>query len=128
MAAAIGGSLGAVGLLLAGIGIYGVTAYMVTRRAREFGIRLALGATRGDIVRLVLVDGLWLVVAGSAIGLALAAAASHVVAGFLLGIGPVDPATFLGAAALFGAVGVGACYGSARRAMRIDPAGALRCE
>jgi len=126
--AAIAGSLGIVGVLLAAIGIYGVTAYAVTRRTREFGIRLALGAQRADIVGMVLGQGMRLAVIGSAIGLALSAAASHVLVGILFGVSPMDPVIFGGATTLFIAIGLAACYGPARRATKVDPLVALRYE
>jgi putative ABC transport system permease protein len=124
----VSGGLGLVGALLAAIGIYGVTAYAVTRRTREIGIRMALGARRADVVAMVLRQGIWLAVIGSTIGLLLAAGASRVLVGFLVGVAPLDPMVFGGAAALFAAVGLAACYVPARRATHVDPLAALRCE
>jgi predicted permease len=126
--ASVAGSLGLVGALLAAIGIYGVAAYAVTRRTREIGIRMALGAGRADVVAMVLRQGLWLAVTGSVIGLLLAAGASQALGGFLFGIPPLDPAAFGFAAVLFALVGLAACYVPARRATRIDPLTALRYE
>ncbi len=126
--ASISGSLGLVGLLLAAIGIYGVTAFAVACRLREFGIRLALGATRGDILRLVLRQGAWLITIGCAIGLTLGAGAGKILTGFLFGLPPLDPITFIGAAVLFAAIGLVACYGPARRATSVDPLTTLRHE
>ena len=126
--ASIAGSLGIIGVLLAAVGIYGVTAYAVTRRTREFGIRLALGAQRADIVRMVLRQGMRLAVIGAAIGLVLAEGASQVLVLFLFGVSPFDPVIFGGATALFIAIGLAACYGPARRATRVDPLTALRYE
>jgi predicted permease len=128
VAASVSGSLGLVGLLLASIGIYGVTAYAVTRRMRELGIRIALGATGADIVRMVLRQGLTLIVVGCALGLGLGAAVGRLLTGFLFGVPPLDPLTFSGAAALFAAIGLAACYGPARRATKVDPLMALRHE
>jgi len=128
VAASVSGSLGLVGLLLAAIGIYGVTAFAVTRRTREFGIRIAMGAQRRDIVGMVLRQGMSLTAIGCAIGLMLGAAIAQVLAGFLFGLPPLDPVTFAGAAALFAAIGLAACYGPARRATRVDPLAALRDE
>ncbi len=88
-------------MLLAAIGIYGVTAYMVTSRTREIGIRMALGARKGAVVHLVLRQGMMLTVAGAAIGLLLAAGASRLLGSLLFGVGATDPLTFIGAAALF---------------------------
>ncbi len=126
--ASISGSLGLVGLLLAAIGIYGVTAFAVACRSREFGIRLALGATRGDILRLVLRQGAWLMAIGCAIGLTVGAGAGKILTGFLFGLPPLDPVTFIGAAALFAAIGLAASYGPARRATSVDPLTTLRHE
>jgi putative ABC transport system permease protein len=128
LAVSVSGSLGLVGLLLAAIGIYGVTAYWVTRQTREIGIRLALGAERAEIVRMVLRQGLSIVAIGSVIGLALAAGAGQMLAGFLFGVPPFDLLTFGGAAVLFAAIGLAACYGPARRATKVDPIVALRCD
>jgi predicted permease len=128
LAASVSGSLGVVGLMLAAIGIYGVTAYAVTCRAREIGIRVAMGAQRWDIVGMVLRHGMWLVAVGSTIGLILAAAASRLLTRLLFGIPPIDPITFAGAATLFSVIGLVACYIPARRAMRVNPVEALRHE
>jgi predicted permease len=126
--ASVSGSLGIVGLLLAGIGIYGVTAYAVARRTREIGIRIALGAGPADIVRMVVREGVWLTLIGSAAGLLIAAAIGRVLAGFLFGIPPIDPLTFMGTTVLFAVIGLAACYAPVRRATRIDPTQALRSE
>jgi len=124
----VAGGLGLIGALLAAIGIYGVAAYAVTRRTREIGIRMALGARRADVVAMVLHQGVWLAVIGSAIGLLLAAGASRALVAFLFGVPPLDPLIFGGAAVLFAVVGLAACYWPARRATRIDPLTALRYE
>ena len=126
--AAVSASLGIVGLLLAAIGIYGVTAYAVTRRTREIGIHIAIGAQRRDIVRLVLRQGMVLTLAGSVIGLAVAASASRLLRALLFGVAPVDPIAFGGAALLFALIGLSACYVPVRRALRIDAMDALRYE
>ena len=128
IAVSVTGSLGIVALLLAAIGIYGVTAYAVTRRTREIGVRIALGAARGDIVRMVLRQGMSLAGIGAVIGLALAAAASRVLTSLLFGVPPLDPVTFAGTAVLFAVVGLAACYVPARRATRINAIEALRYE
>jgi len=126
--ASVAGGLGIVGLILAGIGIYGVTTFAVARRTREIGIRIALGATRTDVVRMVLREGLSLTLIGSAVGLLFAALVSRVLAAFLFGIPPVDPVTFTATTVLFAVIGLTACYVPVRRATRIDPTQALRCE
>ena len=128
VAASVAGSLGIVGLILTGIGIYGVTAYTVTRRTREIGIRIALGARTADVIRMVLREGVALTLIGSAIGVVLAAALSHVLAGFLFGIPPIDPITFAVTTVLFAAIGLAACYVPVLRATHIDPKQALRYE
>jgi ABC-type antimicrobial peptide transport system permease subunit len=115
-------------LLLAGIGIYGVTAYAVVHRTREIGIRLALGAQRTEVVGLILRQGMSLVAIGAAIGLTLAAGAGRLLTRLLFGIPPIDPLTFAGAAVLFAIVGLAACYVPARKATRIDAMEALRYE
>jgi putative ABC transport system permease protein len=124
----VAGGLGLIGALLAAIGIHGIAAYGVTRRTREIGLRMALGAQRGDVVAMVLHQGVWLAVIGSAIGLMLAAGASRALAAFLFGVPSLDPAVFGGAAVLFTLVALAACYMPARRASRIDPLTALRYE
>lgn len=128
ISAGVAAAAGALGLLLAAIGIYGVTAYVSTRRTREIGIRLAMGAQRSDVIAMVMRQGMSLVLIGSAIGLALAAASSRVLVGLLFGVPPLDPLTFGLAAVLLSAVGVAACYIPARRATRISAVDALRHE
>jgi predicted permease len=128
IATAVASTLGIVGLLLAGIGIYGVTAYLVTRRTREMGVRIALGAGRVDLVRMVLGEAMRLVVAGCAIGVLLAAAATRLLGSLLFGIRPLDPLTFGGAVVLLALVGLMASSVPVRRALRINPVEALRYE
>jgi predicted permease len=128
IAAAVAGSLGLVGLLLASIGIYGVTAYSVARRTREIGIRMALGADRSSVLALVLRQGFVLAAIGVAIGVGLSALASRLVESLLFGVPGVDPVTFAGACALFALVTLVATYIPARRAARVDPLRALRVE
>ena len=115
-------------LLLAAVGTYGVISYIVSERTHEIGIRLALGARGGLIVRTVLLQGLGLIVAGAAVGLVCAAVASRAMAGVLYGVRPTDPPTLAAVAVLLTAVGLFACYVPARRAVRVDPMIVLRCE
>ncbi len=113
-------------LLLSVVGLYGVMTYSVSRRASEIGIRMALGAQRGDILRMVLTEGLRLALAGIAIGAAGALALTRLLKTFLYATTPTDLAAYLGSAALLAAVALVACYVPARRAMRLDPASSLR--
>jgi len=115
-------------LLLAGLGIYGVISYMVSARTHEIGIRLALGAGRSDIVGMVLRQGLRLAVAGAAVGLFAASIVARLMARWLYGARTSDPITFAAVALLLIGVGALACYLPARRAIRVDPVTALRCE
>jgi predicted permease len=128
MAASVAGTLGIVGLLLCAIGIYGVTSYSVAQRTREIGIRVALGADRVDVIRLVLRQGLVLAAAGTAIGVVIAGAGSTFLESLLYGMRGLDPITFAGACLLFAAVTLVASYIPARRATRVDPMVALRNE
>ena len=128
VAAAVAGTLGSLGLLLAAIGIYGVTSYSVAQRVREIGVRMALGADRRTVLRLVLRQGLVLTLIGIGVGLAAGAAVSQLLRSLLFGISALDPLTFGGGAALFLVVALAASYGPARRATRVDPMMALRAE
>lgn len=115
-------------LVLAGTGIYGILANSVAERTREMGVRAALGASRGDLVALVLRRGLALTAAGVVVGLCGAALASRAVASLLYGTSPLDPATYAAVAALLLAIAVLACVAPARRAAGVDPMEALRSE
>jgi predicted permease len=123
-----GGALGIglVGLLLATMGIYGVVAYAVAQRTREIGIRMALGARRGDLARLILIQAMRPVALGVGLGLAGCAAVSRVLDSLLFGVSPLDPFVFGGVALFLAAVALLASYMPARRAMRVDPLLALR--
>lgn len=120
--------LGAVSLTLAALGVYGVTAYIASLRTREFGVRLALGASPGDLLRLVCREGLALAAIGIVAGLAVAAGAMRFLAGLLYGVGPFDPAIFTGVAVLLLGFVLLAAWFPARRAARTDPMAALRAE
>jgi predicted permease len=122
------GAFAIIALALAAVGLYGVTAYSISRRTRELGIRLALGATRLDVLALVVSHGAKLTLAGLAIGTIAALMMTQVMASLLYGIGPRDPLTFGGAALLLAGVGLLACFVPARRATRVDPAIALRAD
>jgi putative ABC transport system permease protein len=128
IAGTVAGSLGVVGLLLAAIGIYGVTSYNAARRAREIGIRVALGADRRSVLRLILRQGVVLTLFGLGIGLAAGAVVSLILRSLLVGVPALDPVTFGGGAALFLGVALAASYLPARRATRVDPIVALRAE
>jgi ABC-type antimicrobial peptide transport system permease subunit len=122
------GAFAALGLALACIGLYGLLSYEVGRRTREIGVRTALGAQRADVLVLVMRRGLAVVLLGSAAGVGAAAAATRLLGALLYGVRALDPLTFASAAALFVAVGLAACFLPASRAMRVDPAVALRWE
>ena len=119
---------GALALLLAAIGIYGVLSYSVAQRTREFGIRMALGAGARDLLRIVLSAGLKLMLSGTAIGLLAAAALSRLAASMLFGVRPMDPLTYAAAAAIVGLIATFAMMLPAMRAARLDPVDALRSE
>jgi ABC-type antimicrobial peptide transport system permease subunit len=117
---------GGLALLLASLGLYGVTSYSVNRRRAEIGIRMALGADASDVVRMVLTRVGVLVVIGVAIGTGASVWASRFVASFVYGFNATDPATFVGAALVLSLVAAAAGWLPARRASRIDPTSVLR--
>ncbi len=121
-------SFGLLTLLLASLGLYGVLSYGVTRRTQEIGVRMALGARRAEVMGSVLRQSLRLTIAGIALGLAGAAAVSRYLSGMLFEVAPLDPVAFLAVGGTFGLVMTLAAYVPARRATRVDPLVALRCE
>jgi putative ABC transport system permease protein len=122
------GVFAAVAVGLASVGMYGLISYSVARRTHEIGLRMAIGAQRRDVLRLVLRQGLSLTGIGLAIGILISLAAMRVLSGLLHEISVADPTTFVGVSALLAVVALLACYIPARRATRVDPMVALRCE
>jgi ABC-type antimicrobial peptide transport system permease subunit len=119
-------SFAGVALILGMVGVYGVLAFLVSKRAREMGIRMALGAQRSDVLWLVMKEGAKFSFSGIVLGLAGAFMVTRLLAGQLFGVAPLDPTTFLGVSVVMGAVTMAACYIPARRAMHVDPMVALR--
>jgi putative ABC transport system permease protein len=126
--AVLAGAFGVLAAVLAAIGLYGVIAYMVARRQNEIGVRMALGADRASVVRLVLREAMMLLAAGLVIGIGLALWAGRAAATLLFGLKPNDAATFVAASVLLAVVAAAACYIPARRASAMDPMAALRVE
>ena len=122
------GIFSGIALLLATVGIYGVLSYSVTQRTREIGIRMALGAARRDVVRMVAGHALRLAAAGMVIGLALALALTRYLGSLLFEMQPADPLTFAGVCVLLTAIVLVASWIPARRAAQVDPVRALRCD
>ena len=126
--AMLSGLFGGLALLIAALGLYGVTSYTVSRRFTEIGIRMALGAQRADVLGLILRQSLALTAIGIGLGLAGASAVTRSVRGMLFGLTPLDPGTFIGVAVLFAVVAAAAASIPAHRATRVDPLDALRTD
>jgi ABC-type antimicrobial peptide transport system permease subunit len=122
------GVFAAVALALAAVGIYGIVAFSVARRTQEIGIRMALGAQRGDVLRLVLGEGTRMAAMGVVIGIVASLAITRLISNLLFGISATDPLTFVGVAILLSVVSLAATYIPAQRTMRVNPVTALRNE
>ena len=122
------GGFGALAAILAATGIYGMLAYTISRRTREIGIRVAIGATKASVLALVLRRAAVIIGSASAVGAMLALAVGPYFAPVLYGVSPKDPATYTCALALMAVIGLGACYVPARRALSIEASVALREE
>jgi ABC-type antimicrobial peptide transport system permease subunit len=119
---------GGLALVLASVGIYGVISYAVSQRTQEIGVRMALGAQPEDVLKMVVAEGLKLVVAGMAVGVVVALMLTRLLEGMLYGVSVRDPLIFILVNLLLVAVSLAACYVPARRAMRVDPMVAVRYE
>jgi ABC-type antimicrobial peptide transport system permease subunit len=126
--ATLAAGLGVLGLALALVGLYGVVSYAAAQRTHEIGIRMALGARAGQILKMIVRQGLIMVSAGLGVGLLAAWGLSHLVSGFLVGVSGTDPLIFAMVTLLLGVVALAACYLPARRATRVDPMTALRLD
>jgi hypothetical protein len=121
-------AFGLLGVVLAAIGLYGSTAYVVRSRTREIGLRMALGAQRGDVVRLMMRDSVWVTIGGIAFGLVLAIAAGRLIESLLWQVSASDPVMLAVAALILACIGLSASLGPAVRASRLNPSRTLRCD
>jgi len=122
------GAFAALAIVLAGVGLYGLIAYVTSQRTQELAIRIALGAQPRQIVALIMRQGLWMTAVGLGLGLVLAVSLSRVMSSFVYGIGPIDVRIYAGAGLVLGAAALLASYGPARRATQVDPLGVLRSD
>jgi ABC-type antimicrobial peptide transport system permease subunit len=126
--ASLAAALGVLGLILAIVGVYGVMSYAVSQRTQEIGLRIALGAQKGDILRMIGRQGALIIASGLTVGSVTAIAVGRLVRDFLVGITPSDPVTYVGVSILLAGVAFLATYIPTRRATRVDPMVALRYE
>jgi ABC-type antimicrobial peptide transport system permease subunit len=122
------GLFATIALLLAAVGLYGVIGYSVSQRTQEIGVRLAVGASRGRVLGMIIGQGLRLVGAGTVIGLAGALILARLVSTLLFEVTPFDPPSYAGTVLTLISVAILACWFPARRALRVDPIAALRCD
>jgi putative ABC transport system permease protein len=128
LGAALTAIMGVLGFVIAVVGVYGVVSFAAAQRTREIGVRMALGASKSNILSLILGQGVRLITAGVIVGMLAAFGLTRAMANLLVGITAADPGTFVPVTLVLLIVAVGACYLPARRAMRLDPVIALRCE
>jgi putative ABC transport system permease protein len=128
LGASLAATLGILGLVLAIVGVYGVVSYAASQRTHEIGVRMALGARPGQILKLIFRQGFVIVGTGIAVGVLAAAAMTRLLGSFIVGVSSLDPLTFIGASLLLAAIAFVASYVPARRAMHVDPLVALRYE
>jgi len=128
LGAGVAAAMGAIGLILAVVGIYGIVSFSTAQRTREIGIRMALGGSAGDVMRMILQQSVGMVIIGLVVGLLAALGITRLMTQLLIGVSPIDPLTYLAVAGLLSVVALAACWIPARRATRVDPMVALRYE